>query len=270
LDRVDLRRQYDAITADCLSPIVRAMTYEDVKSVFSPFGHPRDRGQALETAWSVNLKGVLDQPLERLAAGEAAGWRPSLVFAPMLVEDGRRLLISNLDLRGVASNDGTILQETQDRQAEPAAPHFQNRFSYESYEFFRLFPQPDVRKKLRLATAARMSASFPYVSPAVTLPTVPRRRVVDAGYYDNDGVSLAASWLFSGANRDWIRKHASKVVLIQIRDGASEPGRKMQIPGEETSSALTRGLEFLTTPAQDCTTRGLALRRSVMTAFSSY
>lgn len=250
LVRSDLRRQYDAITADCLSPIVHAMTYQDIRSVFSPFGHSRDRGQALERAWSVNLRGVLDQPFERLHAGEAAGWRPSLVFAPMVVEDGRRLLISNLDLRGIASNDGSILQESRDPQYDPALrmrPHL-NRFSYESYEFFRLFPDPSVRQRLRVATAARMSASFPYMSPAVTLPTSPRRRIVDAGYYDNDGVSLAASWLFSGSNRDWLRRHVSKIVLIQIRDGASEPGRKLHTIAPDGSTALSRGLEFLTTP----------------------
>jgi len=250
LERSDLRRQYDAITADCLSPIVHAMTYQDIRSVFSPFGHQRDRGQALEHAWSRNLRGVLDQPFARLRDGEAAGWRPSLVFAPMIVEDGRRLLISNLDLRGIASNDGSILQESRDAQYDPSLPLRQhlNRFSYESYEFFRLFPDPSVRQRLRVATAARMSASFPYMSPAVTLPTVPRRRIVDAGYYDNDGVSLAASWLFSGSNRDWLRKNVSKIVLIQIRDGASEPGRKLHAIAPDGSSALSRGLEFLTTP----------------------
>ena len=42
--------------------------------------------------------GVPGRPFRELAAGEAEGWRPSLVFSPMLLEDGRRLLISNLDL----------------------------------------------------------------------------------------------------------------------------------------------------------------------------
>jgi hypothetical protein len=248
--RDNLMDQYDAITADCLSPIVHALTYHDIRAAFSPFGHPKDRGQALEQAWAKNLNFALEQPVVRLRAGEKAGWRPSLVFAPMLVEDGRRLLISNLDLRGVASNDGNILQEDRDPQSDPALPlrEHLNRFSYESYEYFRLFAHSGQRDKLRLATAARLSASFPLISPAATLPTEPRRRVVDAGYYDNDGVSLAASWLFSGSNRDWIRKHASKVVLIQIRDGASEPRRKLRVVPDDTPSALARGLEFSTSP----------------------
>jgi hypothetical protein len=243
--------QYRRLTDDCLSPLVHALTYRDLRSVFSPFGQPYDRGHALEEAWTRNLGGALDLSFDRLKAGEAAGWRPSLVYAPMLVEDGRRLLISNLDLRGVASNDGAILQPHRDPQADPSLPLRKqlNRFSHESYEFFRLFTAPDVRRTFAVATAARMSASFPYVSPSPTLPTVPRRRVVDAGYYDNDGVSLAASWLFSGANRDWIRRNASKIVLVQIRDGASEGNRKLPPrPAPDATTALSRGLEFLTTP----------------------
>jgi Patatin-like phospholipase len=250
LERFDLYRHYDAVTDDCLTPIVHAMTYHDIRSVFSPFGRPRDRGQALEAAWTENMRGVLDQSFDRLRDGEKAGWRPSLVFSPMLVEEGRRLLISNLDLRGVASNDGTIIQEDRDLQTDPTLParKLLNRFSYESYEFFRLFPQTEVRKTFRVATAARMSASFPYVSSAPTLPTDPRRRVVDAGYYDNDGVSLAASWLFSGSNRDWLRKNVSKILLVQIRDGASEGRRKLKDWLPDQTSAMSRGLEFLTTP----------------------
>ena len=41
-----------------------------------------------------------------------------------------------------------------------------------------------------------MSATFPFASPAVSLPMDVPRRVVDAGYYDNYGVDLATSWIY--------------------------------------------------------------------------
>jgi len=47
---------------------------------------------------------------------------------------------------------------------------------------------------------------------------------VDAGYYDNYGVNLAALWLFQ--NREWLYEYTSGVVLIQIRDSQSERGRR--------------------------------------------
>src|SRR5207244_764295 len=76
-----------------------------------------------------------------------------------------------------------------------------------------------------LGTAVRLNATFPLVSPAAVLPCLPTRRVVDAGYYDNHGVDVAASWLM--ANEKTImelvkpqpgkKKLVSKVVVIELR-----------------------------------------------------
>ena len=81
-------------------------------------------------------------------------------------------------------------------------------------EFFRLFGE-DSRKKLTLANAVRMSATFPYITSSVCLPTDPPRHVVDAGYYDNFGVNLTAAWIAS--HRKWITSHTSGVLVIQAR-----------------------------------------------------
>ena len=183
----------DKLTQDWLTPIVERMATNDLPGWFSPFPSPTDRGAALEQAWSKCLDGELDMTFEQIGERERAGWCPSLVFSPMMIEDGRRLLISNLDLRYPASNDGHRLGYDQDRP--DALADLNRNYSHEALELFRLFPQS--RGRFALSTAVRMSASFPYFSPAVPLPTKPRRRVVDAGYFDNYGVSLAAAFLFS-------------------------------------------------------------------------
>src|SRR6185436_18885431 len=97
------------------------------------------------------------------------GWRPLLIFSPMIVEDGRRLLISNLDLAALA----TIYV--------PGIGAAATRASLPALELLKLVP---AAASLRVSTVARMSASFPYVTPASEVPTQPLRRVVDAGYYD--------------------------------------------------------------------------------------
>jgi hypothetical protein len=50
---------------------------------------------------------------------------------------------------------------------------------------------------LHVATAARLSAAFPYVSPATTLGGNSGRRyhLVDGGYYDNYGLVVTSQWL---------------------------------------------------------------------------
>ena len=53
----------------------------------------------------------------------------------------------------------------------------------------------------------------------MSLPTDPPRHVVDAGYYDNYGMQVSTAWLH--ANREWLARHTSGVLLIQIRDSLS-------------------------------------------------
>src|SRR5262249_34536538 len=138
---------------------------------------------ALELAWKHNLEGALDVPLSSLAAAEAEGRRPSLVFSPMLVEDGRQLLISNLDLNALVETTGPLRGEAP----EPV-------LSVPAVEFARLFP--GARDRFLLSTAVRMNASFPYVAPVCTIPTRPARRSIDAGFYDNYGIRVALAWAY--------------------------------------------------------------------------
>ena len=80
---------------DSLTAVVRELIRRDLpKAVL--WSQSRDRGVVLEEQWR-----TLDRSFASLRDGEAAGWRPSLVLSPMVVETGRRLLFSNLDLYGL-------------------------------------------------------------------------------------------------------------------------------------------------------------------------
>jgi hypothetical protein len=247
--RQEMRQQYERLTRDCLTPITKQLVFGDLPLLLSPWPAPYDRGQALEGAWRRNLAGdgpggtsPLDVTFAELRGREMANACPSLVFSPMLVEDGRRLLVSNLDLRYVVSNDGNMVG------GDVQVPDAASNYSHEALELFRAFPE--FKKRVTVSTAARMSASFPFFSPAVSLPTTPRRRVVDAGYYDNYGVSLAAAWLFDDKHRGWIEGRANKVVLIQVRDGLDEYARRLEDVPPESSTQVSRALEELTSPLE--------------------
>ena len=212
----------------------------------------KDRGVVLEQDW-----GRLRYPLRCLAPLEAEGKVPSLIFSPMIVEDGRRLLISNLELGRDTSGRGWANSPIIEAAGRPInldefGPDVRNdgtehrRFSLSSLEYFRLFPTP-AHRDLMVSTAVRMSASFPFVSPAVNLPTDPPRRVVDAGYYDNYGVQVATSWI--RRNQGWLVKNTSGVLLVQIRDSssiASRLGVDAARPG--WLNAFARGFQFLASP----------------------
>jgi hypothetical protein len=72
---------------------------------------------------------------------------------------------------------------------------------------------------LRLLTAMRMNATFPYVLPNVWMPSKPVIDVMDAGLRDNFGQETALRFLF--VFRKWLAENTSSVVLLQIRDRKS-------------------------------------------------
>lgn len=245
---IDRTRGFDSnAERDSLTAVIQALSQWDAPLTFLPVVNLHDRGRALEKQWKVLARSFTD-----LATGERAGWRPSVILSPMLIDDGRPLFISNLDLSEIIGGEGRAV------------------------EFFRLFP--DVHDQFLLATAARMSATFPYIAPTVSLPTRVPQRVVDAGYFDNSGLGTAAAFLQEPKVADWIRSNTSGIILIEIDafDGTIEEGAAREPHGNawcrETSPELKpqeasaisdlldrvpRSLQWLTSPLE-----GVAAARS--------
>ncbi|HQW85901.1 MAG TPA: hypothetical protein PLH93_01890, partial [Flavobacteriales bacterium] len=117
----------------------------------------------------------------------------------------RRLLISALPAAHLTTNAPSA---TMNYRPEP-----------ESVEFRRLFAAQSAGD-LKLTSALRMSATFPYITPVVTLPSEPPLRVMDAGIRDNYGFRTVGSFL--RAHRTWIARHTRGVVIIQMRDKQKE------------------------------------------------
>jgi hypothetical protein len=221
-----------SIPFDSITPVAAHIALRDVWQAFLPWPFATDRGVVLERDWT-----AIDFPIQNLRPLEERGEIPSIILSPMIVEDGRRLLISNLDLWKITSAAGGVI--TGD---DPGSKL--EIYSLSAIEFFRLFP---FAREFHLATGVRMSASFPYVSPAVNLPTNPPRRVVDAGYYDNYGIQLAVAWV--QANFDWLLHETSGVVLVQIRDAVSELDR-LDVASAPSGfwATLSRSFQFLSSP----------------------
>jgi hypothetical protein len=247
LDGEELVRQ---VSRDSLSDVAHQLVFRDLPLAFLPFPNRKDRGWAMEEAWKRHLGRAFEPTFEDLEVGERKGWWPSLVFSPMLVEDGRRLFMTNLDLRSVAENEVNWL---------PLDGATTEKASISAYHFADLFP--DAWRTFPISTAARLSSAFAYVSPAASLPTKPRRRIVDAGYYDNYGVDLLTAWLRETISRpgtrSWLEKNVSRILVVQIRDRPAEPGAE---PTDEAPGAMASGLEGLTSPISAI----LSARESVM------
>jgi hypothetical protein len=188
----DLRRIIEQAEAPALSDIAWAIVYVDPLRVFFPYlrvseeQKTLDRGFVLEQTW--RNRGLVSATLSDWRDGVTQGSRPGIIFNSTFAETGQPFLLTTTQF-DVGSKD-------------PARETFARKYR---------------TKDIPVVTAARLAASFPYVSPATrALTTKPDYHVVDGGYYDNFGVDSLSSWLdqaLKGLNKG----HRPDVLVIQIR-----------------------------------------------------
>lgn len=70
-------------------------------------------------------------------------------------------------------------------------------------------------KDITIVTAARLSATFPYVTPAsrADIPG-PQPHIVDGGYYDNYGMATLVEWLDEALQNDDV--DINEVLVLQV------------------------------------------------------
>jgi hypothetical protein len=185
-----------------LDDVTWGLVYPDLVWSVVPFlkgvGGGSDRGTALERAWELG-DAVKQGTLRRWQEDARAGTRPAVIFNATLVETGDRLLLSTTTLGPSGDTPGRR-------------------------EWSRLYPDRD----LPIATAARLSATFPYVTPAARIETPDlfqsAYHVVDGGYYDNFGVSSLVEWLDTGLLGTGRKPPAVFIVEIRaFRSSAETP-----------------------------------------------
>ena len=163
--------------------------------------YTRDRGYEFEKALHENTEFILDKKLSDYKEPESKAIIPMMIFTPTIINDGRRLLISPLQLSYLTSN----VQSTENDA----------RSLLEDIEFSKLFKQQGA-ENLRFGSAIRMNATFPYILPTVSLPSKPIIEVMDAGYRDNFGAKTSIRYLYTF--RDWLAENTDQVVFLQIRE----------------------------------------------------
>ena len=87
--------------------------------------------------------------------------------------------------------------------------------SPDAVDFAAMFAKQDPLN-IRLLTALRMNATFPYVLPNVWLPSNPIIDVMDAGLRDNFGQETTLRFIENF--KDWLKENTSAVVILQMRD----------------------------------------------------
>ncbi|MBS1637868.1 MAG: patatin-like phospholipase family protein [Bacteroidetes bacterium] len=191
---------------DILSPIAFSIVTNEWVFPFRSFTvdqqqYPQDRGYVFERTLQDNVGNVFNKRLEDYRQPEMNSEIPMMVFSSTIVNDGRKLLISPLGISYLTQNRRTY--------------HVKYDPLFDAIEYSRFFKQQDAGKTL-FTSVMRMSATFPYIMPMVSLPSKPRIEMIDAGLRDNYG--LETSLQFIKTFNDWIAENTSGVIIIQIRD----------------------------------------------------
>jgi hypothetical protein len=163
------------------------------------------RGRALEKAWIRNCEtggypnAFLDRPLSDWNAGVRNGTLPAVIMNATLVETGQRLLFGT-----------TRFTENLNQRARVDATELNGK-----------------TKDVAAVTAARLSASFPLVTPASRSNAEGLQpHVVDGGYYDNYGMATLVEWLDEALCAD--SNSVRSVLVIQIHGAPISTGSSAQ------------------------------------------
>jgi len=194
------------------------LVYPDFLRSLVPYYHwSYGRGHALEDEWAKDDKS-LKVGLTSWREGIRRGWRPASIFNATVVETGERMMISTSDQ---CEKNGQI-DECSERArqlatAMPARPIEPISAPYGRKSFYSFLPGYDIP----IVTAVRLSASFPYVTPAPRADLsdtgdVNYKHVADGGYYDNYGVSSLLEWLNEGLTYK-TSANLKNILIVQIR-----------------------------------------------------
>lgn len=195
----------DRISRDLLNPVFTSMIARDIFAPVQKFKignhqYLKDRGYAFEKKLSDNTGSLLNVQIRDVYEDELSGRVPLIMFNSVIKSDGRKMVISSQPVSFMMKPGF----EYADSTASPDAVDFQALFKNQ---------EP---ANLRILTALRMNATFPYVLPNVWLPSDPVIDVMDAGLRDNFGQETTLRFMENFM--DWLKDNTSAVVIIQFRD----------------------------------------------------
>lgn len=236
----NLSRILRAATSSSLEATAWGLVYPDFQRAFLPFVRANpwlDRSWAMERSWLLAAgegtpEGIDgDGPwMSQWMTAAREGWMPGIIFNATTVEDGRQLRLTNLDL--------SPLEPMEAAEASPG-----ERAVLETTSARSLLDTDQRRLDLPAVSAARLSATFPYVTPVArsryddgSLRGLETLHAADGGYFDNHGVVSALEWLLElhGKTRDL--DGFDTIVFIQINGfpKAKDPEPTMGAPDSKS------------------------------------
>lgn len=193
------------ISEDLLNPVFSSLIARDIiaptqKFTYKNHRYVKDRGYAFEQKLNRNTGGILNRDIGFYKSAEGNATIPLMILNSVITRDLKKMIVSTQPV-------SFLMQDTfTDSASSMAGP--------DAVDFAALFHDRDPLN-LSLLSALRMNATYPYVLPAVWLPTDPVIDVMDAGFRDNYGQETSLRFL--NVFKEWIDENTRGVLIIQMR-----------------------------------------------------
>lgn len=199
------KKYLNNISEDLLNAVFSSWVARDIiapaqKFKFKHNSYVKDRGYAFEKKFNENTGGILNHEIGFYKRYESDASIPLMILNSIVTRDLKKMIISTQPV-------SFLMQPNYlDSAKKVTGP--------DAIDFAALFRNQSPMN-LRLLSALRMNATYPYVLPAVWLPTDPVIDVMDAGLRDNYGQEASLRFLY--VFKDWINENTSGVLILQIR-----------------------------------------------------
>jgi hypothetical protein len=207
----------NVLKGDFLSPTIAMMLTGDLLQDFIPIPFEYlSRARALEQSWEIAWHKAIKnnrfaQPMTSLWEGDADCNIPSLFLNGTMVEDGRRMIASNIKFNIKKDPSVGVCDFSK------YAANIKKNLLVDAYDVYDFTGNKD----MRLSTAVDNSARFTYVSPAGTL--VCGWHIVDGGYFDNSGTVTGIDLFYAIMRKLEKEPKNVKLVGIMITNDPNEP-----------------------------------------------
>lgn len=169
---------------------------------YGGYKYKKDRAYMFDKKLNENTNFVLSKLLLDYKQPETKAQIPMMILSATIINDQRFLFFSPQSISYLIK------------------PYIKNSKGYvddmstDAIEFRRFFKTQGA-DSINFIDALRTNATYPYIMPAVYLPTTPEIKAMDAGIRENSG--LAVSTRFYSVFKDWIDANTSGVVFLSFR-----------------------------------------------------
>lgn len=245
LGSAPLDKAFQGATTASLPAVLYGMVFTDlartITAGLSTHVLGKSRGEYLDAQWERNAAEVQlgsEAPwLGDLAPRIRAGELPAVIFNATVMETGRRVMITPLRFDTTAGTSPPRAQTMTEYLLGFDSNRGADQLAWQG-ERVALAKQESaavaaaaVEVDLRLWSAARLSATFPYLTPAARVElqgaypaasgrNAARHHFIDGGYYDNYGVASALDFLepvMDAFERGEEDLGFSRIAIIEIR-----------------------------------------------------